>query len=311
MDENMSCAIIEARFDSMMSIAEDGYEVIRGALGVDEISGVQLELISLVDMIAKSGETTISGLIKQSKWDVVGVTEKELGNGLEVEFDNAVCKAKAKTGASSEVIATTIWEYMETIGWTKSFLSQGKLLQRLISLIGPDLSYCEAAQPTLLCKPGEDHGNYLRKEYHQEVWSGCSLDSLQIWTPLFQEDTKSQLEIITGSHKWGLVPNRGRKPIELPENADDRSECTELEYGDVLVFHPLLLHRSVYNPRQDLARLGMPLQVKNWRIRSNENFASRKAWKPFHYSEMTAVEMALGNKYLTPFRLEGIERDMI
>ena len=188
----------------------------------------------------------------------------------------------------------------------KKVLESKKLLKVLHDLLGKDLSYIDDIAITLnLPDKSSSELNYLFKKWHQELWSGASVSNLLIWTPIFQHDNSpNQLEIIKQSHLWGHVPHRDREPISLPKNY--KSFFTRLNVGDVLIFHPLLLHRSApikkdikhYTPR-----LAFPIGVKNFRFVDHNTFSSNKSWKVFSKSELTLIENKLGNFYLSPFRL--------
>ena len=60
--------------------------------------------------------------------------------------------------------------------------------------------------------------NYHFKDWHQEIWSGADLATLQFWTPLFQKNNNfGQIQVIPGSHKWGHIPHSDRRPLALPK----------------------------------------------------------------------------------------------
>lgn len=192
-------------------------------------------------------------------------------------------------------------------GIFKKVLESKKLLKVLYDLLGKDLSHIDDITITLnLPDKGSSKLNYLFKKWHQELWSGSSVSNLLIWTPIFQYDNTNQLEIIKQSHLWGHIPHRDREPISLPKKY--KSFFTKLNMGDVLIFHSLLLHRSVpikKNIKQYNPRLAFPLGVKNFRYIDHNTFLLNKSWKVFSKSELTLIENKLGNFYLSPFRLLG------
>ena len=123
--------------------------------------------------------------------------------------------------------------------------------------------------------------NYLFKNWHQEIWSGASASSVQLWTPLFHKNIKQgQIELIIDSHKWGHVPHRNRAPIELPKNF--KTQKLNLEYGDVIIFSTLVLHRSV---SAEFPRLALPLTIKNFKYKNNSFQDNMNNWKIFSFSE--------------------------
>ena len=146
--------------------------------------------------------------------------------------------------------------------------------------------------------------NYLFKEWHQEIWSGASPSTIQIWTPLIHKDNKSgQMELIEESHKWGHIPHMDRKPKLLPKNY--KTKTLNLNYGDVIIFSTLLIHRSL--PTK-FPRLSLPILLKNYKNKDN-SFQDNRSFKIYSYSEITKIERILGNHFLSPFRLKNLDDD--
>lgn len=92
---------------------------------------------------------------------------------------------------------------------------------------------------------------YWRLAPHQD-WRSMqgSLDSIVVWVPLVDIDTSlGALEVIPGSHKWGLldadiVDGYGnlREPVDAAQAA-----AVEVEKGDALFFSSFLVHQSGRN----------------------------------------------------------------
>lgn len=195
---------------------------------------------------------------------------------------------------------------LSSISAKEKILTSKKVIKKINNLIGKDLSYIDELSLTInLPNKGDSKKNYLFKKWHQEVWSGASICDLLLWTPIFQDNTNTnQLEIIKGSHHWGHIPHRDREPLKLPKKY--KSIFTNLKIGDLLIFHTLLLHRSVEIPRNKKIynpRLALPIGIKNFRFLDNNLFSLNKSWRVFSKSEMTMIENRLGNIYLSPFRL--------
>ena len=65
-----------------------------------------------------------------------------------------------------------------------------------------------------------------------------------IWIPIFQKDNSGgQIELVKDSHKWGHVPHRNRRPIEMPNSY--KTIKTNIKLGDVLIFSTTIMHRSL------------------------------------------------------------------
>ena len=184
----------------------------------------------------------------------------------------------------------------------KMFLEK-KFYKTLTGLLGKDLAYCTDPGANLnLPNKSDVKKNYFFKDWHQEIWSGASPTTLQIWTPLIQKDSKSgQIELIEESHKWGHVPFKNKKPISMPQKL--KTKKLNLECGDVIVFSTLLLHRSLptLSPR-----IALPCLVKNFKNK-DYSFEGNRSFHNFSYSEMTKIERILGNHYLSPFRLKNFD----
>ena len=182
-------------------------------------------------------------------------------------------------------------------------LTQKKILNFLKKILGSDLSHVNDPHILTINLPNKNSTkkNYFFKDWHQEIWSGSNIRTVQFWTPIFQNGyDQGQLEIIEGSHCWGHVPHKNRSPIKLPNNYKTRK--IKLDKGDVIFFSTLLLHRSLMctNPR-----LASPILIKNFKDNSY-SFENNRNWIIFSYSEITKIERVLGNHYLSPFRVENI-----
>ena len=187
----------------------------------------------------------------------------------------------------------------------EKLLLEKKIYSNLTYILGHDLSFdCQKSNLALNLPLKKTKKNYFFKNWHQEIWSGSSPSSVQLWTPIFQKNNiKGQIELIDKSHKWGHVPHSNRKPITLPNKY--KSKKLHLNYGDVIIFSTLLMHKSV---ETDHPRLALTEIIKNFKWK-NDTYENNKNWKIFSYSEITKIERFLGNHYLSPFRILDIKTD--
>ncbi|QNJ04571.1 phytanoyl-CoA dioxygenase family protein [Synechococcus sp. PROS-U-1] len=222
-------------------------------------------------------------------------------------FEHALSLLLDETEMSTFDIQSKIWKNFLFNDIQKKFLLTNSVVNKIMPIIGTDLQFQSSGSLTISLSKAQSvkHNNYLFKKYHQELWSGNSISSLQFWTPLIESNHDGQLVVIDCSHTWGLVPNENRKPVALPHKYEETK--LKLSFGDVLIFHPLLLHKSAPMPERNYSRLSMPLTIRNWRIKSQVNFEERHSWDTYSYSPLTSVEMKLGNSYLSPFRLVDVE----
>ena len=169
--------------------------------------------------------------------------------------------------------------------------------------MGKDLAFCTDPGITLnIPEKADSKKNYLFKDWHQEIWSGASPSTIQIWTPLIHKTSENgQMQIIKDSHKWGHVPHRNRKPIKLPKKF--KTTQLKLNYGDVIIFSTLLLHRSLPT---EFTRLSFPCLLKNFKAKDN-SFQDIRSFHNYSFSEITKIERILGNHFLSPFRLSKLD----
>jgi len=183
----------------------------------------------------------------------------------------------------------------------KKFL-QSQVLEKLISALGPDLECATEGELNVNVKGVKD--DYLVKKPHQEFWSGCGLNTLQTWAPIGIEEGMGGVEVIEGSHRWGHIPHRNREPIEIP--SDVEYTLADTNDGDMVIFHSLLLHRTVPN-QHEYPRFSTSQLVRNFHD-TDTGFEDLKIWHAFHYSPLSQIRKRLGNPHLSPFRTYGSER---
>jgi len=183
----------------------------------------------------------------------------------------------------------------------KRFL-QPQVLEKLTFALGPDLECNREVE--LAVNVRDTKGDYLVKKFHQEFWSGCGLNTLQTWTPIAIEKGMGTIEMIDGSHIWGHIPHRNREPIEIPSDA--KYTVIDAEEGDIVIFHSLLVHRTVPNQHK-FPRFAMPQGVRNFHDKDT-GFEDLKSWEPLHYSPLSEIRKKLGNPHLSPFRTYSSER---
>jgi len=132
---------------------------------------------------------------------------------------------------------------------------------------------------------------YYKFPPHQD-WRSMqgSLNSVVVWVPLMDVSRElGALEIIPGSHLWGLQESREDgwyRHIEgLP---DDEYKSIEMNAGDVLTFSSFLVHRSGNNIT-DAIRWSCHFRYNDL---EEATFISRKYPNPYHY----APQQELGTK---------------
>jgi ectoine hydroxylase-related dioxygenase (phytanoyl-CoA dioxygenase family) len=175
-------------------------------------------------------------------------------------------------------------------------LLQKKILECHTTLLGRDLAM--SAESSLTINLFDNKQNYYFKDWHQEIWSGSSISNVQIWMPIFYKSKlDGQIGFIKNSHKWGHIPHSNRKPLKLPN--DFSIIKNNLNIGDVVIFSPTLLHKTIPSK---YPRLGLSTSIKNFKY-NDYSFSDNINWKIYSYSEITKIQRILGNHYLSPFRV--------
>jgi len=146
------------------------------------------------------------------------------------------------------------------------FINCGKTCQHLISLHQLSLQETLVAQ---LIKLGVERPNictrpvlyfnsrrlaksevYYKSPPHQD-WRSMqgSLNAIVVWVPLMEiSQALGALEIIPGSHLWGLLESREDEWYRRIEGiGDDQYQSVEMNAGDALFFSAFLVHRSGNN----------------------------------------------------------------
>ena len=257
------------------SFSETGYIILRNAISIRLIKDIQSEIYNLLE-------------INENNENKKYLKFCDLVNNLKI---------------SNFEFIKPIFEYIYYKGLIEKILLEKKFYNSIVNLLGKDLSFCNDHSLTLnLLNKDKPEKNYLFKDWHQEIWSGASPSTIQIWTPLIKKDRYyGTLKIMEESHKWGHIPHMHRKPILLPKKY--KTTLLNLEYGDVIIFSTLLLHGSV--PTKS-PLLSLPVLLKNFKHKDN-SFQENRNWNIFSYSELTKIERILGNHYLSPYRLKNLK----
>lgn len=181
-----------------------------------------------------------------------------------------------------------------------TMMQHAPFLDTVARFIGPDIMVYNNCD--LFINDPSDTNPATLKTLHQETWTGLAVHEIVTWIPLHPPRADNTITVVPGSHLYGMMPNRNRclLPIEgfTPEPV---VPVWQLQRGDVLFFHPLLLHGTSgrSEPRFSLG------------------FAFKDAYKeatsvntPWGYTglrqgPMTRVRTILGNDLLTPLRTYG------
>ena len=263
------------------SLVEDGYTIIRNAISPQLLLTIQ---------------QSVNRTLAELDGSVLGTTT----DGADPAYFKQAVKHLITQRSGYELLKP-VWKNLIRQDLLNDLFLQPAIYSFICNVLGKDLCYQDDPSLTLnLPGVANSQQNYLFKGFHQEVWSGASVNSLQFWTPLFQQSTADGIVFIKGSHLWGHIPHRNREPVALPPGHAETP--SDLALGDAVVFHSLLLHRSAPIPKAGQPRLALPCLVKNFRY-PNDSFEKYRNWKIFSYSDLSLIDRRLGNHYLSPFRL--------
>ena len=269
----------EPRYEG--SLVEDGFTIIRNAISPQLLQAFQ-----------QSVNRSLCDLASPALGPAADCTDPAY-------FKKAVKHLIAQR--SGYDLLKPVWKNLIRQDLLNDLFLQPAIYRFIGDVLGKDLCYQDDPSLTLnLPGVANSKQNYLFKGFHQEVWSGASVNTLQFWAPLFQQRPEHGIVFIKGSHLWGHIPHRNREPLELPAGHTETS--SDLALGDAVVFHSLLLHRSAPIPKAGQPRLALPCLVKNFKY-SNDSFEKYRNWKIFSYSDLSLIDRRLGNHYLSPFRL--------
>ncbi len=181
-------------------------------------------------------------------------------------------------GETDNAVTARIYQVLPTVPLVYEFLAQSSLLETLnaYGIVKPSLGTVPLIR---IDRPGDTK---YATPWHQDKWFSLSSDhSVVMWAPMGELDASmGYLQIIPGSHKQGIVDFKkretGREPYEpvIPPD-ESKSVPVAMKYGEMIVFHQDLLHRSNINQSP---RCRVSLQ-----LRFNDMFR-----QPFPHTTFTA-----------------------
>jgi len=176
-----------------------------------------------------------------------------------------------------------------------------RLLDTLESLLGPDIS--ANADSTFILNDPRDTSSITRKPLHQEYWTGALSDDLTVWMPITPIDAANTLNVVPGSHYFGVLPNRNRQLLEIEGFAPGPSvTIDDIGPGDALIFHCLLLHGSA--GRSNKRRIALTRIYRPTFAPMSRKMLARGT-VPLRQGALSSIRDALGNDAYTPLRSYG------
>jgi len=109
--------------------------------------------------------------------------------------------------------------------------------------------------------------------HQQSYYSVYEADEIQLWAPLFRRNTKDMgtISVLRGSHEVEIphtieATEGGHTQMHVPPDridGDFKEIHIEIDAGDILLFHPVLLHRSNVNISQ-MVRYSLVASYVDW-----------------------------------------------
>lgn len=121
-----------------------------------------------------------------------------------------------------------------------------RVLDIIESVIGPDIKVFRDA----LMKKPPFHGS--AKPYHQDsaYWPIEPMNLVSMWLALDDATVENGcMRVVPGSHQQGIVEHKSLEDYQVEDDAVDldREVALEMQAGDALFFHSLLLHATSPN----------------------------------------------------------------
>lgn len=175
------------------------------------------------------------------------------------------------------------------------------IIDVLCSLLGPDLALF--GYDALWINVPSDTDPVLLKNDHVDAWTGTSTNTIFSKVFFTDCDNFNGVGVAPGSHLQGLIPVYNRA-LHLPPGAHfDIVNLNTVQAGDVLMWHPLLVHRTVGHSPVN-TRISMTSRYTS----TETPFSSQEralGYRTLRVGPMNEISRLVGNDFLTPFRTFG------
>tara|TARA_B100001540_G_C15759100_1_gene620818 strand:+ start:253 stop:1056 length:804 start_codon:yes stop_codon:yes gene_type:complete len=260
------------------NIVKDGYAIIKNCISLKLLDKIQLSINEKLENTLKVNSTKNKQNLSKNYYNLA----KKLS-----QFD----------------IQKMLSEHLIKDNLIDKIFKEEKLIENLIYLIGPDLSYLIDYEMAINDKKNTNKDYYFIKKYHQEFWSGMGLESLQLWIPINLKKGMGTLNIIKSSHEWGHIPHQDRQPLKLPKKY--KTENLKINNGSVAILSALTLHSTIKNNHKDI-RIALPITVRNFYY-PNKGNSDLFNFKKINNSFFTILRKKLGNPQYSPFRTMSLK----
>ncbi len=174
-----------------------------------------------------------------------------------------------------------------------------RLVAVLKRFVGPDVAWM--GHDAIFINVPHDRDPVATKGIHVDAWAGTGMTSVFVTTFITDVDDRNSLSICPKSHLQGMLPVKNR--VLDSEMDFDSMDLNMIGAGDVMIWHPLLLHYTTgHSP--DKIRILMTSRVTS----TETPFTSQEralGYRTVSVGPLNQVLRLVGNDYLTPFRTHG------
>lgn len=175
------------------------------------------------------------------------------------------------------------------------------LLKILQPYLGPNIA--KIGWDALWWNQPAETSTVLVKNVHADVWTGTSVNTV-FWKVLLTDvQFSNALGVCPSSHLLGLLPVKNRSvDYDLSELNLEYISLDNLEAGDAVLWHPLLLHFTVGCGTMVRASITMRYTSMDTPFSSQEKSLG---YKVLSSSPLNYVMRVVGTDYASPFRVMG------
>ncbi len=198
------------------------------------------------------------------------------------------------------------WSVAIARAWERSplydqLLASPQLKAAAQSYLGPDVAWL--GHDAVFINVPADHDPVTTKPPHQDAWAGTGVNSLFLTIFFTDVDKYNGLSICPGSHLQGLMPVRNRVLDERFNVPFETLDLTFVQPGDVMIWHPLLLHYTTGHSPDKIRILTTSRLTSPERLMTSQERAL--GYRSMSVGPLNQVLRMIGSDYLTPFRTYG------
>jgi len=207
-----------------------------------------------------------------------------------------------KNKIDSWKLAAEISENFENSNISINMYKSGKLLDILKKYLGPDICVFNKKCSYIVDPVFKNYSTKLNP--HVDGWVGNSVEMLQVNTFITKADKFNSMIFYPGSHLFGLLPVKNRELDKKIKLNIKPIALDKIQEGDVLIFHPLILHGTKISNNNQNFRFSVGDRFKSFekQLTSQE---SSLGYKVLCAGPINHIKRIIGNDYLLPFRVLG------